>query len=958
MRRGCWLLVWLVVPALSGGRVVAEEKADKPILVLDARGHTGRVEKVLFTPDGKELITVSDDKTIRFWDAVSGEPLWVLRLPIGVGREGLLYAAALSPDGKMLAVGGIGNPADKWGTIYLISLTAGRIERVLKGHESAIFALAFSPDGKRLASGCQHHAGRIWTVSTGECEQTLKGQIKGIHGIAFSPDGKRLVTASEDSTARIWLVATGEEVARLPGHAKAVRSVAWSPDGKTIATGSDDESIRLWDGDGWTPGGSRKQFDKLGNFITSVTFTADSRQLLFTRGGKGSLNLACSLLDLADGKERVRFTRHSNSVLQGALSPEDPSGAPLAATGDTVSEIHVWKTADATSVHRLTGGGQPIRSTGWSKDGQRLAWGNRNTVRLERTFSLPVLDFGEAPDNSFGRAQPTHGSVSLAEAGDRTVAVKRGDETVTKLKLPLEYNTVRCFTLLSDDRAAIGANYGLYLFDTRTGKQLREFQGHTGVVWAVAPSPDNRYLLSASSDQTLRIWDPDHEEPLLSLFFAGNDWIAWTPEGYYAASANGEKLMGWHVNNGPDRLATFYPAAQFHASLYRPDVIKLLLQAGSVEKALTLADKARGKSGERTEVRKVLPPKVTITSPQRSGQRLPKAELQVEARAESVGDHPVLTLRLLLDGRTYEGEAAVQRIAAPKLGEVRKSWTVMLTPGKHRLAVQAKSAVSQGNSDEVEVIYAGEERPEVELPALYVLAVGISAYSGDLKLNYAAHDAEAVERTFKEKSKPLFRKIETKLLTDKAATQRGIKQGLTWLRKQMTQRDVAVFFFSGHGGRDSDGRFYLLPVDVDAGDLLSTAVPDDDLKKALAGMPGRVLALLDACHAGAVEKDKRKSALTDDLVRDLVTDDFGVIVMCSAMGREFAQESNEHRHGFFTQALVEGLSGKAEKTQDGAIYLHKLDAYVTDRVKELARGQQHPVTAKPASIRSFPLSKP
>jgi hypothetical protein len=98
--------------------------------------------------------------------------------------------------------------------------------------------------------------------------------------------------------------------------------------------------------------------------------------------------------------------------------------------------------------------------------------------------------------------------------------------------------------------------------------------------------------------------------------------------------------------------------------------------------------------------------------------------------------------------------------------------------------------------------------------------------------------------------------------------------------------------------------------------------------------------------------------LTDDLVRDLVTDDYGVIVMCSAMGREFARESNEHRHGFFTQALVEGLSGKAEKTPDGAVYLHKLDAYVTDRVKELAKGQQHPVTAKPASIRSFPLSKP
>ena len=76
--------------------------------MLDAGGHTARVRKVLFTPDGRELITVSDDKTIRVWDVASGEPLRVLRPPIGRGQEGMLYAAALSPDGRTLAVGGYG----------------------------------------------------------------------------------------------------------------------------------------------------------------------------------------------------------------------------------------------------------------------------------------------------------------------------------------------------------------------------------------------------------------------------------------------------------------------------------------------------------------------------------------------------------------------------------------------------------------------------------------------------------------------------------------------------------------------------------------------------------------------------------------------------------------------------------------------------------------------------------
>lgn len=261
------------------------------------------------------------------------------------------------------------------------------------------------------------------------------------------------------------------------------------------------------------------------------------------------------------------------------------------------------------------------------------------------------------------------------------------------------------------------------------------------------------------------------------------------------------------------------------------------------------------------------------------------------------------------------------------------------------------------------VVRVDEDSPEARkqrLPALYVLAVGISAYPDKLKLNYAAKDAESLAQVCREKSQPLYRKVEVKLLTDEKATRRDMLQGLTWLRKQMTQNDVAVIFFAGHGANDTDGKFYLLPVDVDPDDLLSTGVPGDQVKSTLAGMPGKFLLMLDACHAGSVDGERRRAAtsLTDDLVRDLATDDYGVVVMCSAMGREYALESPKVEHGYFTLAIVEGLSGKAAKTADGAVYLHQLDSYVTDRVKELSDGKQHPVTVKPGSIRSFPLTKP
>ena len=157
------------------------------------------------------------------------------------------------------------------------------------------------------------------------------------------------------------------------------------------------------------------------------------------------------------------------------------------------------------------------------------------------------------------------------------------------------------------------------------------FQGHTAPVYAVAPSPDGRYLLSGSADMTLRVWVPDRDLPLLSLFLAGSEWIAWTPQGYYAASLGGEQLMGWHVNNGSDRMASYYPASQFRKTLFRPDVVRRLLDAGSTERALELADRERGQVTDVTEVAKVLPPKVRLVSPERSGVKLAQGGIVVRA---------------------------------------------------------------------------------------------------------------------------------------------------------------------------------------------------------------------------------------------------------------------------------------------------------------------------------------
>jgi len=145
MRRFGHLLIGLAFSSVA----LAADAPEKPILVLDTGGHTARVATAVFTPDGKTLITVSNEKTIRFWDVATGVSPRVLRPPIGRGFAGQLFAAAISPDGRTLAAGGISDGF----RFYLIDVETGRIVSQLKGHTDVIQTLAFSADGKRLASG-------------------------------------------------------------------------------------------------------------------------------------------------------------------------------------------------------------------------------------------------------------------------------------------------------------------------------------------------------------------------------------------------------------------------------------------------------------------------------------------------------------------------------------------------------------------------------------------------------------------------------------------------------------------------------------------------------------------------------------------------------------------------------------------------------------------------------------
>src|SRR5262249_2685581 len=163
----------------------------------------------------------------------------------------------------------------------------------------------------------------------------------------------------------------------------------------------------------------------------------------------------------------------------------------------------------------------------------------------------------------------------------------------------------------------------------------------------------------------------------------------WTPEGYYACSAAGERLMGWQINQGTEQVGAFHPAARFRRSLSRPALLQEVLPAGGAAQAMQKLG-----LGQATSVTQVLPPQVRITSPA-GNLRQASNRLTVEAEAKSVGGNAVRTLRLLVNGRPFGGDNGVRTVPAPKAGRVRGSWRVELPPGQNVVSVLAESAVSR-----------------------------------------------------------------------------------------------------------------------------------------------------------------------------------------------------------------------------------------------------------------------
>jgi RNA polymerase sigma factor (sigma-70 family) len=546
----------------------------------------GKVGQIAFSPDSRMLVATSEDGSASFWNPVTGQEIRRLE---GVTDQ-ILNGAAFSPDGATLALGNASG-IRRWEPATGRELAPFSLTAVNTAH------LLYSPDGRLLACTARAMMQSDNTVvfldaATGKELHRLIG-VKNWAGpcIAIAPDSRTWAYVNRKDK-EIWLydTATGEELRRLEGHSGAAQAVAFSPDGKTLASVDERGCLRFWEST------SGKPLAKTSMFFAQVSLAYSPNGKLLAGGGFGN---APEIWDVTTQKE-VTYPQVWHRPNGPATFSRD--GKLLAWPQEHT--IHLRDVTTGKALQDLEGHEGEIIGLAFSADGKHLVsaaardgilrlWETATGKPLPTPWSLPHLHVNAVACSSDGKilaaaTGDADGTVwlldratgqevgklagvvnvsSLAFSADgRVLATKIGNLTVLwdvparkeigRLEVP--YSITDVTLSLDGTRLAEGDNTKgvVRVWGATTGKEVSRFEGHQGGIYAVAFSPDGKFLASGGLDKTVRLWDLATGKELRR--FEGHKesvrFVAFSPDGRSLVSGGDDKTVRlWEVATAKER---------------------------------------------------------------------------------------------------------------------------------------------------------------------------------------------------------------------------------------------------------------------------------------------------------------------------------------------------------------------------------------------------------------------
>ncbi len=420
--------------------------------------------RTLFSPDGSKLIVSGRSSTIYIWDIRSGLLLRTL-----TGHTDWIWSIALAADGQTLYSTG----EDL--TIRVWDLADGICQTVLRAHSQRVWTLSLAPDGQHLVSGSEDRTIKIWDLDRSKCVKTIYGYSNSINSIAFVPNCDWLVSGHRDRTIRIWHVRQLTCVHTFEGHTDAVVAIAVSPDGRYLASSSVDRTIRIWDLQDLS---CLQVIDTQVEGSWSLTFSPDSLQIV-----AGSYNANLNIWEVETGNLSRLLPGHINNRIQSVTICKVSNR--LATACENI--IKIWDLDTGECLHTITAHYLQVLSVAFSPDGRYLASGSLDTTaKVWDTQTWECLQ---------------------TLAGSQSWVI-----SVAFSPTPVQHSTHTEYQLIG-----AGCDRVINCWDLATGACIQTYTGHTNWIWSIAYSQDGQRIVSASEDETIKIWKLNRSQALHSL---------------------------------------------------------------------------------------------------------------------------------------------------------------------------------------------------------------------------------------------------------------------------------------------------------------------------------------------------------------------------------------------------------------------------------------------------------